>query len=126
MSAVEHAAGRIVVVPALVVDRDPHFGRIAVVQAVGTAVVLVPPKVLRVVDVRVVVEAVPILRAEGLAPRPPVGLLGVGGVGFGRTGGKRPSATDRQKDPADHRDSPLWNCHLNEGKLQRPKVGAGG
>jgi hypothetical protein len=45
-----------------VVDRDPHLRRIAVVQAVGTAIVFIAPKVLGIVDERVVVEPVPIER----------------------------------------------------------------
>lgn len=51
----------IVVMPSLVVDRDPHLSWIAIVQAVGTAVVLVAPVVLWVRYVRVVIEAVEVL-----------------------------------------------------------------
>ena len=76
-SFVKLARARVLVVPMAVVDRDPHLGRIAVVQAVGTAVVLVPPEVLRVIDVRIVIETFPVLRRSRSFPttgRKPVGL----------------------------------------------------
>ena len=97
---------RVVAEPMAVVDRDPHLGRIAVVQAVGTAVVLVAPIVLRVVHVRIMVEPFPIERVVGVAPR------------RGRRPARRPSLGGQQMnggqhqrrngkiDPADHR-SPL-------------------
>ena len=83
VTAVESAAARVVVVPASVVDRNSHLGRVAMVQAVGTAVVLVAPEILWVVDVWVVVEPIPILGVVGLAPRTAVGLLGAGLIGVG-------------------------------------------
>ena len=51
----------IVVVPLLVVDRDSHLWRIAMVQVVGASVVLVAPVILWVSDVRVVIESVEVL-----------------------------------------------------------------
>ena len=66
--------------PLPVVNRDLHFRRIAVVEAVGAAVILVAPEVLRVIDERVVVKPVPVLHAVGVAPLPPEGrVLGAGG-----------------------------------------------
>ena len=51
----------VVVVPLLVVNRDPHFWRIAMVQVVRTAVVLVAPIIVWVRDVRVVIKAAQVL-----------------------------------------------------------------
>lgn len=62
----------VVVVPSLVVNRDPHLSWIAMVQAVGTTVVLVTPVVLRVRYVRVVVETVEVLRS---LPGSPTGSI---------------------------------------------------
>ena len=56
------------VVPGLVVDRRPHFLRIAEVHVVGALVVLRRTEILRVVDVRIVVEAVPVLGVVVPAP----------------------------------------------------------
>ena len=81
VAAVELARARVVVVPALVVDRDPHLGRVPVVEAVGRAVVLAAPVVLGVVHVRVVVEAVPVGVGVGAAERAAVRVLGLGAVG---------------------------------------------
>ena len=72
---------RVIAKPMAVVDRDPHLRRIAIVQAVGAAVVLVPPEVLWVIDVRIVVESLPILSAIGASPSPAIGLLSSGLVG---------------------------------------------
>jgi len=63
----------VVVVPLLVVNRNSHFGRIAMVKAIGAAVVVVAPIVLWVSDVRIVVEAVQIFGTL-LAPSCSVGL----------------------------------------------------
>ena len=54
----------IVVVPLLVVDRNPHFTGVAVVQAIAAAKIGIAPEILRVVDVRIVVKTLPILRTE--------------------------------------------------------------
>jgi len=68
MAAVVAATVGIVVVPLAVVDRDTHLGRIAVVQTIGAAVVLVAVEVLRVVHVGIVVETIPVLGRIGLTP----------------------------------------------------------
>jgi len=47
----------IVVSPLAVVDGDLHFGRVSMVETIATPVVLVSPKVLRIVNVRVVVKS---------------------------------------------------------------------
>lgn len=58
----------IVIVPALVVDRDPHFRRIAVIHVLTTLVVFLTPVVSWVVDVWVVVETLPVLITVGVPP----------------------------------------------------------
>ena len=83
---------RVVAEPMAVVNRDPHLGRIAVVQAVGTAVVLFAPVVLWVVHVRVMVEPFPIERVVRVAPSAAVGLL----IGL------NPSAATKWRRSAQH------------------------
>ena len=63
---------RVVVVPLLVVNRNSHFGRVAMVQTVGTPVILVAPVVLWIRDVRVVIKTVHVLRTL----LPPIGAVG--------------------------------------------------
>ena len=46
----------IVVLPLAIVNRDPHFLGISVVQVIGAAVVLAVPVVLWIVYIRIVVE----------------------------------------------------------------------
>ena len=58
----------IVIVPALVVDRDPHFWRIAVIHILTTLVVFLTPVIPWVVDVRVMVKTLPVLIAIGVPP----------------------------------------------------------
>ena len=60
VTVMEPAARRVIVVPLLVVDRDPHFGGIAVVHAIAAAVVFLSPEVLRIIHVRVVVKSIPV------------------------------------------------------------------
>src|SRR3954468_8533130 len=94
---------RVIAKPMAVVHWDPHLGRIAVVQAVGAAVVLVAPIVLRVVHVRVMVEPFPIERVVSVAPGAAIGLL------IGLNLARRPNGGGQHKrrngkiDPADHR-----------------------
>src|SRR5262245_29020224 len=94
---------RVVAEPMAVVNRDPHLGRIAVVQAVNTPIVLVPPEVLWVVHVRIVIEAVPIERVVRMAPSTAISLL------IGPYLARRPHSGDQHErssgkiDPADHR-----------------------
>jgi len=68
VTAVEVSTIRIVVVPLAVVNRNSHLRGIAVVQAIGAAVVFIAVEILWVVDVRVVVEAIPVLGRIGLTP----------------------------------------------------------
>ena len=68
MSRVVERAFGIHVVPLLVIDRHAHFRRVPVVQIVGAAVVLARPEVLRVVDVGIVVQTVPIAGTVGATP----------------------------------------------------------
>jgi hypothetical protein len=77
MSAVVPAPFGIVVMPIAVVDRYAHLWRIPEIQAFGTAVVLVTPKVLWVIDVWVVVKPLPILCSISIAPYATVGLLSI-------------------------------------------------
>lgn len=67
MAPVVPALVGIIVVPMPVVDGDLHFRWIPMVHAVAAAVVLVAAKVLRVVDVGIVVKA----RAVPVAGRAP-------------------------------------------------------
>ncbi len=85
MAAVETPAVWVIIMPASIVDRDPHFGRIPMVKAVGTAVVLIPPIVLRVIDIRIVVKPLPVLSGVGGAPGTAIGLLGSSLFGSGPT-----------------------------------------
>ncbi len=82
VAAVEATIAGIVVVPLFVVDRDSHFLRVAVVQAIATAVVLLAPEILWVVHVGIVIEAIPItsrgLPAPGLAVSTLLGRSGLG------------------------------------------------
>jgi hypothetical protein len=64
----------IVIVPLAVVYGDLHFGRIAMIEAIATAVVLVPVEILRVVDVRIVLESRVVATASTSPPRPTVGV----------------------------------------------------
>ena len=65
------------VVPGFVVDRRPHFLRIAEVQVVGAFVVLRRIEILRVVDVGIVIEPVPVLGIVVAAPSLAVGVVGL-------------------------------------------------
>ena len=60
VSSMVQPFGWVVVVPFFVVDRDSHFGRIAIVKAIGTAIVVVGSEVLGVVYIRIVIESVPV------------------------------------------------------------------
>ena len=65
----------VLVVPAAIVDRHPHFLRIAVVEIIGTLHVAIGIVILRIEDVGVVVESIPVGRGSRLAPLSAVGLL---------------------------------------------------
>jgi hypothetical protein len=62
------AGTRIVVVPALVVDRDTHFLWIAVIHILATLVVFLTPVISWIVDVRVMVELFPVLVTVSASP----------------------------------------------------------
>src|SRR5678815_746419 len=64
------------VVPLPVVNRDSHFRRIAEIHVLAGAVVFVPPEILRIVNVGVVVEPLPVVGAIGPAPNAVVGAVG--------------------------------------------------
>src|SRR5258708_3601721 len=115
--AVVQLAFGIHVVPAFVVDRHSHFRRITVIQVVGALVVLAVPEVLRIVDVGIMVQAVPIAGAIGAAPLATISLLGLGLVGRQDRPQTR-RAAKRKQGPADHRDSPL-----GVAKYFRPRRG---
>ena len=69
------------VFPLPVVDGDLHFRWIAIVEAIRAAIVFAAVEVLRVVDVRVVLEAGEIAGSVAATPRlaESLGLLGLGG-----------------------------------------------
>tara|TARA_Y100000385_G_scaffold281022_1_gene333088 strand:+ start:259 stop:537 length:279 start_codon:yes stop_codon:yes gene_type:complete len=71
----ESAVARVIVVPLFVVDRNPHFWRIPVVQAIAAAEVLLPPEILGVVDVRVVIEPIPVAEIGLSTPSAAIGPL---------------------------------------------------
>ena len=77
------ATAGVVVVPALVVDRNSHFRWVAVIHVVAATKVLLAPKVLGVVHVGVVIKAVPISGACLAAPGLTIGPL-ICGNRFGR------------------------------------------
>src|SRR3954470_23546248 len=74
-TSVIRARRRVIAEPMGVVNRDSHLGRVAVVQAICTAEVLIAPEVLRVVHVRIVIEPIPIERVVCVAPSAAVSLL---------------------------------------------------
>ncbi len=45
------------ILPLSVVNRNLHFGRVAVVQAVAAAVILAAVEILRVIDIGIVLES---------------------------------------------------------------------
>ena len=61
MSPVISTSTWVVVLPRLVVNRNPRFSWIAMVKAVSTASVLVAPVVLRISDIGIVIKAIPVL-----------------------------------------------------------------
>ena len=75
VSGVKSAVTGVVIVPLLVVHGDPHLRRIPVVQTVTTLEVLLAPEILGIVDVWVVVEAVPIAEISLSAPASTIGPL---------------------------------------------------
>ena len=102
MTAVKAPSVWVIVVPTTVIDRNSHFGRVAVVETVGAAVVFVSPVVLWIVDVRVVVKPFPVLSCVSGAPRMTIGLLGLNLHGRKHTANNRCAAARHKKDPTDH------------------------
>ena len=60
MPGVESSITRIVVVPLLVVDRDSHFRRVAVVETIVATKVLLAVEILWVVNIGIVVKTIPV------------------------------------------------------------------
>jgi len=71
----ESAVARIIVVPLLVVDGNPHFWRIPVVQAITAAKVLLSPEILGIVDVRIVIKPIPVAEIGLSTPSAAIGPL---------------------------------------------------
>ena len=67
------------VVPLFVVNRNSHFSRIAVIQAIAALEILLPVEILRIVNIRVVVEAVPVAVVGLTTPGASVSSLVGGG-----------------------------------------------
>ncbi len=61
VSAMISSTVRIVVMPTTIVYRYPHFWWITVIEAIRTSIVFVAPVVLGVVNIRIMVEPVPVL-----------------------------------------------------------------
>ncbi len=81
VAAMEPSVRRVFIVPLLIVNRDTHFRWVAVIEAIGTLVVLGAPEVLWVIDVGVVVKPVPVDGGVNTAPRLTVcPLIGCGGL----------------------------------------------
>lgn len=75
VSGVEPATARVIVVPLLVVHGNPHLWRITVIQAVTTLEVVLTPEILGIVDVRIVVKAIPITEIGLTTPSTTIGPL---------------------------------------------------
>jgi hypothetical protein len=114
----------VVAEPVAIVNRNPHFGGVPVVETVGTAIVLIAPKVLRIVDVRIMVEALPIRRVVRVAPSLAIRLLGVGRAGRRQNGEQRCGAHG-EKDPTDHTIPPESNAEFVGGSQGRALSTAG-
>ena len=102
MTAVKASSVWVIVVPATVIDRNPHFGRVAVVETISATVIFVSPVVVWIIDVRVVVESFPVLSCVSGAPRTAIGLLSLNLHGRKHTANNRCAAARHKKDPTDH------------------------
>src|SRR6185436_10548386 len=100
MAAVIFSPIGVLVVPPAVVNRDPHLGRIAVIEAVSAAVVLAAPEILGVIHVGIMIEAVPVLAGVRAAPGLSVGILGVCSAGVHAAESR--AAARGQKSAANH------------------------
>ena len=105
VSAVEFTTRGVIIVPVSIVDRYSHLGRIPIVEAISTPIVLVSPEILWVKDVRVVVEPVPIDGGVRVSPCAAICLLG---LSFTRRGGdcERGHQEGQSPDLAEHGVSP--------------------
>lgn len=65
----------IIVFPLAVVDGDLHLRRVPMIEAIGAAIVLVTPKVLWIVNIRIVLETIVISLTSSSSPHAAVGLL---------------------------------------------------
>ena len=84
----------VLVVPTAIVDRHPHFLRIAVVEIVGTLHIAIGIVILRIEDIGVVVESIPVGRGSRLAPLSAIGLLAGDWLGFYGSRGQEESHCD--------------------------------
>ena len=71
----ESAVAGVIVVPLFVVDGNPHFWRIPVVQAITAAKVLLSPEILGIVDVRIVIKPIPVAEIGLSTPSAAIGPL---------------------------------------------------
>ena len=86
----ETAAAGVIVVPLLVVHRNLHFLRISLVHTTVALEVFLAVEILRIVNVRIVVKAVPVAGARLASPLLAVRSL----VRRDRIGGDEATATD--------------------------------
>ena len=93
------------IVPVCIVDRNAAILRIPVIHVFAAAVVLGTPEILWVVDIRVVIKAVPILGVVRASPTVSVCLLSLGSLGI-REQAKAESANEREAGHTNHRKSP--------------------
>ena len=66
----------IVILPFLVVNRNSRLLRIPVVEIISAAIVLVSPKILRIVDVGIVIISLPVMHTIITPPGSAKSLLG--------------------------------------------------
>ena len=134
MSGVIATITWVVVVPFLVVHGNPHLWRIPVVKAIATSVVLLSPEVLRIVDIRVVVEPIPVAEISLSTPaatiRPLVGrsTLGQSHVAAGQHGGDQKMTKHHCVPPRDVRHRRrgeyrgiVWQFGINRCCLSRQR-----
>lgn len=75
MAGVISLRSGVVVLPLAVVNGDLHLRWVTVVKAISAAIVLVTPKVLWIVDVRIVLKTIVISLTSSSPPHATVGLL---------------------------------------------------
>ena len=107
VARVKAALAWVVVVPLFVVDRDSHLRRIPMVHAIAATVVLLTVEILWVVNIRVVIEAVPVAGSRLATPGSSVSTLvcrcGVGNrdVAAGKHGSNQKMAEHQVVPPRD-------------------------